>query len=707
MLPDITERVRVGSRPDGSVLEAPTLRMGSLEMIGTALTGIYSRRSDRGPLLSRVLGFLLVTLSGGWGAAGAIVPSSLEAQSLPEVRVVELADEVFVARRWNARNGLPVNQVTGLTQGSDGYLWLTTLDGLVRFDGVQFTLFNKALTPDLPSARFSRYLGEWQGGFWLESEARHLVWFKDGDFVDHTPDLGSQFMALHIGDDAVWVGADDGLYVLNGARFERVHEVGRAAVTAVREDRIGALWVARENGDLERWDRTSLQILERYPPRVPGREPILLLEEDVWGATWGASFWGTVRIAGGQRVEQTLEGSWGLPSRLIPPDGEGLGTLTLGFGDSYAFVLEGARWEPVTPERMQAGSLTAAFSASGGHWSLAGGRLWWEGRPFTTGIGGVNTVVVDHEGSLWAAGVEGLLQVRPASVQGIRLQDEGVAHHAYTLHEGPTGTVWIAALGAGLRRTLWRLKDGQPELMLSHRTAVLPSPLEMGVLEDREGALWVALEGGGVCRLVALRCSEANWTRMDGALVRGLFEASDGTLWFGTVSGVRGRRPDGSWFSLDDEPGMPAAAVRVFAEAPDGALWMGTTSEGILRWDGTSVERLSLAEGLSSVAVRALHIDPTGTVWVGTEGRGVSVVRGRAATGAGAGGRDIRTIRERDGLFDDGVHQILEDDRGRLWMSSNRGLFHVQRSELEAFLNGVVSSVRSAQYDERDGLLNR
>lgn len=649
-----------------------------------------------------VLGVLFFVMPGmpsypAWAVQGQVVP---------EVRVLSLGGESFVARRWTARTGLPINQVTGLQKGEDGYLWLSTLDGLVRFDGMQFTLFNKAGAPDLPTARFYGLLGEANGSFWLESEAHHLVRFHNETFTDHTPELTGRFLALYLHDNGVWAGTETGLFRFDGVRFEPVARVQNGAVSAIHVDRTGSLWIGRGTGALERLDPHTFRVLERHLPESSGLEPIVLLAEDAGGAVWGASRRGTVRVAPDGVTEHVLVDLVGDLLSLLPPgDGE-VGVLTTNVNST--FVLEGAEWRLLDPIGASRLRLRGAMEASSGSWSVVGGVLLRNGLPAAPAIRNIKTALLDHEGSVWGAGLDGLFQIRLSSVQGIRLEHDGAVYNAYTLHEGPSGTVWVAAQGPSLRAGLWRLEGKTPELVLHYPNPDLPARLEMGVLEDRRGSLWVALEEGGVCRLESFRCLEANREPMNGALVRGMFESRDGTLWFGTVSGVWGRRPDGSWFVWGPADGLPVTSVRAFAETPEGTLWMGTSTAGMIHWDGTSFEQISLADGLTSSSIRALYLDDHGTLWVGTEGRGVSVVRRRESLGGdGARSWEIKAIRQADGLFDDGVHQIVEDGAGRLWMSSNRGLFYVDRAQLQDFVDGVAPAVRSVHFDERDGLLNR
>jgi signal transduction histidine kinase/AraC-like DNA-binding protein len=146
--------------------------------------------------------------------------------------------------------------------------------------------------------------------------------------------------------------------------------------------------------------------------------------------------------------------------------------------------------------------------------------------------------------------------------------------------------------------------------------------------------------------------------------------------------------------------------VRAFASTRDGALWMGTNGDGLFRLFQGRLTRIGEAEGAPSNLIRSLYVDADGMLWIGTEGRGVARLDPRAWHQPGVD-RRIAGIGVAHGLFDEVIHQILEDDQDRLWMSSNRGIFWVARSELNDVADGRAARVHSTSYTERDGIRNR
>ncbi|MDF2776105.1 MAG: hypothetical protein K0S86_5606, partial [Geminicoccaceae bacterium] len=232
--------------------------------------------------------------------------------------------------------------------------------------------------------------------------------------------------------------------------------------------------------------------------------------------------------------------------------------------------------------------------------------------------------------------------------------------------------------------------------------------------EAQPGELWV---GGrffvDVCVTATMTCRYAGPPGLEQRTVFALHGDAAGGIW--AASGVGLFRFDGQqWAAFDSSDGAPRAQVRAFANTRDGAVWMGTNGGGVVRYHDQRFTAINSANGLPSDLVRSLHEDADGWLWVGTEGRGLARLDPRAWGRAGGActerrGCDRRIVRigAKDGLFDDVIHQILDDDAGRLWMSTNRGIFWVTRAELEAFAAGKIGRVHSTGYTERDGMRNR
>ena len=142
-------------------------------------------------------------------ACGLVACSHLAAQStLPPGDAGP--PQTFVHESWTVQDGLPVNSITGVLQSRDGYLWIATFDGLARFDGVRFTVYNSANSDGLPSNRIVNLREARDGSLWFRTEQGQLVRFRDGTFTHIGPNHGLTASVLTFSEDSsgtIWVGS--------------------------------------------------------------------------------------------------------------------------------------------------------------------------------------------------------------------------------------------------------------------------------------------------------------------------------------------------------------------------------------------------------------------------------------------------------------------------------------------------------------------
>ncbi len=610
----------------------------------------------------------------------------------------------WVHEAWTVRDGLPVNSINTVLQDRTGYIWAATFDGLVRFDGVRFTVFNSANSEALPSNRIVELTEGRDGALWLTTEQGHVVRFRAGRFtnVPFDGDHGEGLVAL-LEDAAggVWVGAPEGLWTLRGDRLVRVGQgTLDARVTALVQRRDGSLWVGTAGAGIFRATVDGRVTRVAADPALDA-DYALHLVEDASGTLW---------IVGTRALW-----AWrGRPVRThVPRDPYFIGDVVpvratgavFAASASTLYRLEGDSAVLVRAARSPGVRL---WTDSRAVWSVDGQHVLRDGRRVFTlperRI--VSAALFDREGSLWlGTDAGGLYRLKPALFTTYSLP-EGVGHpNVYATYVDRAGAVWLGTWGNGATRL-----DPVTQRATVLGVGAMP-PSVNSFHEDRSGRLWVGGgEGAGlyVCLPPDLRCRAEGPRELRDRTVFALHGDAAGRLWVG-AAGLLFRRDGERWASFPPASGGPAATVRAFATTRDGALWMGTNGGGLARYRDGTFTRFTRADGLPSDLVRSLHQDADGWLWVGTEGRGLARLDPRAWGGGGraASARAVVRVGTGDGLFDDVVHQILEDDAGRLWMNGNRGIFWVARAELHAFADGRAARVHSTAYAERDGIRNR
>ena len=314
----------------------------------------------------------------------------------------------------------------------------------------------------------------------------------------------------------------------------------------------------------------------------------------------------------------------------------------------------------------------------------------------------INDALLDHEGSLWIASYsKGLYRVKINSFEVISEAEGLPGRNIYPVTESDDGRIWIGTHGKGLASYL----NGEVTTGYLFQGTSSESYVQ-SILQKSNGDLMVALLGGGLYKYSGEKIFLKTNSEFP-APINCLFEDSRGYLWVGTESGLY--RIDDEGQILIDEPEIVNARIMDIVEAPDQSIWIATNGLGVFQMKQASVHGFDKDDGLTSNAIRSLWIpdkpDPNSyMVWAGTEGSGLNMIS--VENGAPVM-LEVSKISTGTGLYDDVIHKIIPDDQGRVWMSSNHGIFWVYSYELEEYGKGTISKITSTGYTEEDGLRNR
>ena len=541
---------------------------------------------------------------------------------------------------WTADNGLPQNSVRDILQTRDGYLWFTTFDGLVRFDGVRFTVFNKSNSPGLPGNRFVDLFEDRNGDLWATLETGQVVRRHRGRFETYAhlksspddvrctlSDDGQGNVVVHY-QDWEYEGPDNVLVRFTSRAFR------------FQEDR---LLPADELSHTFPWELgNTVSLSGSYWS---------LLDGDLWICTDDRVI--RLRKAGGVRIYDQRSGLpgtqpglvWGKrrPLQVVSSDAAGRVWLTeLESGQSHLL-------SPQTPDR---------FDVIYGY--------------------------ADAEGNYWFSTYDnGLFRARRQAVTPYAEAQGLVGTEVYPLLESRDGSLWIGG------RDVFRLKNGA----VTRYGIASPFPSSVtSFYEDRAGQVWI----NGAWRFDDGRFVRAPWmdTVPDTRLFacQAMCEDRAGGIWVGTGTGVA-RHLDGVSTYFTTRDGLAGNDTKVIIEDGEGGLWIGSYG-GLTHYKDGKFTAWTERDGLPGSTVRALRLDGDGTLWIGTYDSGLARFKDGRFT----------SYTTRDGLFDNGVFQILEDDAGWFWMSCNRGIYRIRKQELVDFAEGRVAAVNSLAYNRSDGM---
>ncbi|MFN8589263.1 MAG: two-component regulator propeller domain-containing protein [Candidatus Eisenbacteria bacterium] len=564
---------------------------------------------------------------------------------------------------WGLRDGLPVLSFSGLAQDRDGYLWISTFDGLLRFDGATFTAVDASNPSELTSSRFSSVQADPGGGVWVGSEVDGLVHVSAGDVRvvrEAGKPLPPGFTAIADRPGEALYATQASMYFVRGDEAKRITDSeDLAPFCRPRRDRHGDVWyLTKQHLVRVRGDRfTTL-------PLPPGLQPVPRRQQFWWQSAAG-DLWFEVD---GQvwRI-----GPNGMDPRPVAP------------------------LEPRSHQRERADGKPdlRVVTPDGDVWEARGASVLRNGAEVVACSGEVSALFGDRDGTVWAAASDGLHHIARAVVSVVAARTADRPTKVSVLRQAHDGGVWFGGIDGVLGR--W----GDDGLRWSPTGRILT-----GLAETRDGTMYAGTFGG-VARVDRAFGLELYTGQGEPKAEVGLLSCDrDGVLWCGARDTLRSGRV-GAWKVWLPRDGQPSTAVRSDLHRADGSHWFGTAGQGILVIRGESFEWIGVAQGLPSARVRGLYEDERGVVWAGTEGGGLARIE--SPPGAPVAKAKVVAIGRRDGLLDDTIHAIVEDDRHRLWVSTNRGIFCVPRERLDAFAKGDRTALSIRAFGEAQGMESR
>jgi PAS domain S-box-containing protein len=557
----------------------------------------------------------------------------------------------YVHDVWGIDQGLPQNSVFAIAQGRDAYLWLGTEAGLVRFDGVTFTTYNSSNTRGLADNYVSALAMDRADNVWAGTWVGGVIRLSAGKSAAVTGASGSFVNALY--EDrggTLWAGQTTGLSRLQDGTFHPVPGVN-ASVYSLMEDDREALLVGTADG-VKTWRNGVLVPWQPSGGRISG--PVWTLYRDrergLWFGTPDALYHAT------QGRLERFSTTGGLPE----------GGVT-----SILETRVGQVW---------------IGTDGGGLARLVDGRFQQFAARDGLSDDAVTALLEDREGSLWVGTRHGGLNRFREPILPIYTKREGLsANVVWSVYGDREGTLWIGTQDGGLDRlqgghfATYTVKDG------------LPSNSVFATLQTSDGVLWAAT-GAGIARL-----RHGRWERLGGgtngpfpgARVAAFLEDHTGALWIG--GGGLYRWKDGKLDDYTQKAGLSSTSVRTIVEDRDGSLWIGTHGHGLIRLQNGQFTSFGVKEGLSNNVVESLYADDHG-LWVGTQ-RGLNLVRN---------GRIAVVPLQSTVLLTD-MFEIIADNVGNLWLSSNQGLVSASEPELLAAVAGRRGSVTVREVVSLDG----
>jgi len=604
-------------------------RLSSPQKYPLLLTTAQASHARVSPPRAQTLLLCLIFLLAAFAPAAAVAQTKTQVQ--------------YTRRIWHVQDGLPEEPVQAIRQSSDGFLWIGTAGGLVRFDGYHFTRslqpwHNTLLTDDSTFC----ILTASDGSLWLGTEGEGLLHFQNGVFRAYTTadGLTDGFVRSVIEDSQkrIWVGTDNGLFRVVNGKIEAVDtsQYGPLAVHAILEDREHRIWVG------------GSQLLAFGPEGITRYKLPGAFSESRVKSIYQTSD-GTIWVGTVEGLNRLIDGSF----RTFPGITATVRTLTQ--------TADGTLWIGTIGDGLftyRNGALT----------QLNGNGL----LPSKT----VLSIFEDDTRQVWIGTQDGLVRLSKTPVSVTPLPG-GSDPDYQTISCDPDGTIWAVA------SSVYAIRNGVAEPWKFSRMPDFPI---RNVFRDRSGALWIGTDGSGAYQL---RSSGALHYLAPQSLVnnfvRAFLQTQDGTVWIATDEGVsliNGDRVQ----NIRVQDGLAYFSTRALIEDRNHDVWIGT-DHGLSHWRNGAFLYDATTQALRNEKVWSILQDRSGDIWFGTRDHGLF----RYHSGK------LKQYTTENGLASNSIYQMLEDKEDDLWLSGPDTIssfditkLNLQSAQQASFLNVTV-----------------
>jgi serine phosphatase RsbU (regulator of sigma subunit)/ligand-binding sensor domain-containing protein len=622
--------------------------------------------------------------------------------------------------------GLSQNSVFCMIQDSKGFMWFGTQDGLNKYDGYHFIVYK--LDPgnlnSLSHNQIAALCEDKAGKIWIGTvgggvnrfDPKTETFFRYPVAPNEPASINNGFINVLYLDssEALWIGT------LGGGLSQLVREPGKKErfihyrgisgdpdnaggdfIGSIAADRTGAIWIGTLGDGLKRLDRRTKSFTHfRSRPNDPSslsHISVSAILEDRSGMLWIGTNGGGLNLLLNKKTGECKR------YRRISNDP---GSLS---DDNITVIYEdrsGILW---------IGTLNGGLNRFDKRTETFTRYIRDGNDPYSISYNWITSIYEDRSHILWVGTPGGGLnkfdrENKFAHYKADPNNPNSLSDNfVYAICEDHFGILWIGTTGQGLNKFDRSTGQFTHYRNRSNDSRSLSNNIIRAIYEDRQGGLWVGTNGGGLNKFNRETGTFSHYRRVNGEpdnisgnSIRTMYEDRAGVLWVGTIfNGLnRFNRETGTFKHYRNIPGNPNSLagnyVTVIYEAPTepGILWIGTYNGGVHRFDpqNETFRRYMANPGdtrsISSSRIQAIHRDHSGTLWVGTYGGGLNKVIRKKGEITG-----FIHYTEKNGLANNSIYGILEDEAGCLWISTNKGLSRFDPKR-ETFKN----------YNVRDGL---
>jgi len=611
-------------------------------------------------LISSLIKNLLKSL---WGILLITYNLYAQPQILQNIRPITPSDK-YVVKNWNSNSGLPQNSINRILQDKNGYIWIATYGGLVRFDGFSFKIYTTSEYPVLQSDRINSLFLDSKNRLWISNEIGRLIIFDGKTFTDITNKFSDSHLNIfQFAEDSkgnyYLCSTNKQLYFYSNDKVTKINSInyGKKIIDAsyisfgyrTKNDTLFALFdnhaVLFHNGKI---------VKEKTLPLPPGFHNQCIFND---GGIWLLY---QLKIYYAKNFENLSSLKPLFPDKNFSTIYQKDSTLIAGTDDGSVVLIKNNSLETIIPK----------------------GKI-----PTTV----YSRVLIDAEDNYWVGTqLYGLYFIKKKFIYTLDKTFGIDELNTYPILNASDGTIWIGQ-NSGLQKIVDNKKIVTP---FKERDNLKGKLITWAITEDKNKNIWIGSNGTGIFKITGDKIEE--YIDRDSLRYKvnpNFFSAytdRSGKVWFGSVGSIVVY--ENEKFTVYYPDPSQRNLYRQFLEDENGTMWIAS-DEGLYKYENGNFHFIPEANAKSA---RALYIDKKKRLWVGTYGNGLRIKL-----------KDkFISITKKNGLFNDIISAVVEDGRGNFWFTCNNGIFRIRETEIDNYLNGKKDFIISINYGSEEGLAN-
>lgn len=635
--------------------------------------------------------------------------------SFAQGSIAQTISSGFTHHTWTVDDGLPINSLNDIIVTNDGFVWISTHNGMVRFDGLThedgelFRTINKGNNEAFTSNSLSEIIEINDSEFLvLENtvgETQSIVAYRNREFKNRvTSTINFPYDDAKIdGSGMIWAIKKGKVYSLRDSswvdEFPSINLDLRGYIEfqVLSRDNI---WILEKNsGRLHHIDHGVVNRIGKQ--QGLSSDEIGSFEVTRNGKVWFVTPTGIELIENGRAsIVHKHKPGFEYNKSSLTEDLTMLNRIIFRTWDSLdidQFIITKKAVQDVSEANENVELITPEYGNNeGSGWLRLRNDIYYNGKLVFHNPVDIRNSFIDKTGAIWFVSVGELHYIKKNTFEAYDKQSHNI-ENVYPLYEDSEGVIW-----AGLLTTeLVSIENSKVEVFSDIED--IPSNRFYSFVEDEDNNLWIG-SSFGLFKWNRISAVEEikPFEESDLKFVRGLLIDKKEKLWVGSESEIVSFSDEVGWtnYKLEDYEGR--LQIRFVFEDSKGKIWFGSNNKGLLYVDDVSNELIEFEHNslLTGQSIRSISQDENEAYWVGLDGHGLI----RMQLNSDNTIKSSTHYNEMIGLHGSVIHSILEDEYGKVWMSSNKGIFWVSKNELEEFAEGTIQRIHSTVYSKSDGL---